>query len=260
MTRTRLLLIVAAIPIFAVAGFGLYLLSLGGYLPGQTDPTPIGASITPFADLALDSGSPPATISAPGSTPVGPGASPLAWPPGATIFVIAGDQSLVRYVVQEELAGFPGPTIAIGETRAIIGEFALDATGRPISGSTFQADLRTLKSDKVRRDNDVKRFFLETDDFPIATFVISEVDGLDAPLPKGQPVSFKIIGELTAHGVTETVIWDATVTLNGNTLTGTATTTFLFADFGMKVPNIAGMVSAEDPIRLEIEITALKQS
>jgi len=32
--------------------------------------------------------------------------------------------------------------------------------------------------------------------------------------------------------------------------------TFLFANFDMKVPNIVGMVSASDPIRLEVEITA----
>jgi polyisoprenoid-binding protein YceI len=149
--------------------------------------------------------------------------------------------------------------MAVGETHAIIGEIAFDAAGRPLAGSAFQVDLRTLKSDKVRRDNDVKRFFLETDTYPIATFVVTEVNGLEGGLADGQPQSFAVVGDLTAHGVTRLITWEATATMTGDTLVGQATTTFSFADFDMSVPNIAGMVSASDPVRLEIEVVARRQ-
>jgi polyisoprenoid-binding protein YceI len=262
MNRRRVIIAVAAVPLLVVVGFGIYLLGLGGYLPGQVDPTPIGAGITPFADLVGTIATPlasPETRATPGATPLAPGASPIASPAPAVAYVIAGEESRVRYVVQEELAGFPGPTMAIGETQAIAGEIGFDTAGNPLAGSAFQVDLRTLKSDKVRRDNDIKRFFLETETYPIATFVITAVEGLAGGLIEGQPQSFRIVGELTAHGVTRPVTWEATATLTGDTLTGSATTTFLFADFDMNVPNIAGMVSARDPIRLEVEVVATRR-
>jgi hypothetical protein len=54
------------------------------------------------------------------------------------------------------------------------------------------------------------------------------------------------------------VTWQTTVTRQGDTLTGKATTSFPFADFDMPVPNIYGMVSARDPITLELDFTATR--
>ena len=248
--RSRpVLALVILIPLLVIVGFGIYLLGLAGELPGQIDPTPISAGITPFAALegtaaASPAGSPPAAAAS--ATPV----------TGGSTYAIVGDQSVVRYVVREKLAGVAVDSDAVGETNAVSGQFSLDAAGQPLPGATFQVDLRLLKSDKVRRDNDVKKLFLETDQYPIATFVLRQVTNLSGPLEDGDKVTGSVIGDLTAHGVTKPVTWDATVKRQGDTLTGDATTSFTFADFGMPVPNIYGMVSARDPVTLEIEFTA----
>ena len=86
----------------------------------------------------------------------------------------------------------------------------------------FRVNLRTLTSDKVRRDNDVKRLYLETDKYPIATFVVRRIDALSAPLRDGQTATGRVVGDLTAHGVTKSVVWDVTATRSGETLSGHA--------------------------------------
>jgi polyisoprenoid-binding protein YceI len=245
----RVLALVVLAPLLLVAGFGLYLLGLAGDLPGQVEPTPSSAGITPFAELA---GSESATIE---STPAA--TASLATPgAGDSAYVIVGDQSIVRYIVREKLAGVAVDSDAVGETNAITGQITVDSAGNPVPGLSFQVDLRLLQSDKVRRDNDVKKLFLETDKFPMATFVFRQVTDLSGPLRDGAMVHGSVTGDLTAHGVTRSVTWDTTVEQHADTLTGHATTSFPFADFGMSVPNIYGMVSARDPITLEVAFTA----
>ncbi|HEU0113358.1 MAG TPA: YceI family protein [Thermomicrobiales bacterium] len=259
MRRWRALALIALIPVLVVAGFGVYLLSLAGELPGQVAPTPISAGVTPFA---VASAGQSAAVPAP-ATPVGtpaadpgaaaPAASPIA---GGRVYAIVGAQSQVRYVVHEKLAGVPVDSDAVGATRAIDGQIDLDAAGRPLPGSTVRVDLRTLTSDKVRRDNDVKRLYLETDKYPIATFVVRRFDGLSAPLRDGESATGRVVGDLTAHGVTKSVVWNVSGVLTGDTLSGHATTTFTFETFDMPVPDIAGMVSARDPVTLQFDFTA----
>jgi hypothetical protein len=44
--------------------------------------------------------------------------------------------------------------------------------------------------------------------------------------------------------------------MNGNTITGTATTFLLMRDFGFDPPNIANLVSVEDGVNLTVNFTA----
>lgn len=258
MSRRWIFAVVAAVPLIAVGIFGIYLLNLAGSLPWQTDPTAV--PVTPFANLGIGSQAGLAMVVAtPGSgTPDSstPGSPRAVSVPGGVVYAIVGDQSEVRYRVRESLAGLSTDNDAVGKTRAIIGDLAFGPDGAIVPGSTLQIDLRTLKSDKVRRDNDVKKLWLETATYPIATLVVTKMEGVAGPLPDGRPVTATITGDLTAHGVTKSVVFAATATLRGDTLTGTATTSFTFKDFGMETPDIIGMVKAEDTIKLEIDLTA----
>jgi hypothetical protein len=47
----QVLAVVVLVPLIAVVGFGIYLASLAGDLPWQTDPTRVAVGITPFADI-----------------------------------------------------------------------------------------------------------------------------------------------------------------------------------------------------------------
>jgi len=60
--------------------------------------------------------------------------------------------------------------------------------------------------------------------------------------------------------VTRPVTWDVTARLNGQDLTGTATTSFKFEDFGMSVPRAFVVLSVDDNIRLELDFHFVRQS
>ena len=92
----------------------------------------------------------------------------------------------------------------------------------PLACSRFDVDLRTLQSDSSRRDNYLYSNTLETEQFPLATFILTGVEGLDGPLPDGEETSFTLIGNLTVHGVTNLISWEAKVTRDGDELSGDA--------------------------------------
>jgi hypothetical protein len=56
------------------------------------------------------------------------------------------------------------------------------------------------------------------------------------------------------HGITHSVTWDVTATVvDGRELTGTALTSFTFADFSLQQPRVPTVLSIEDTIKLELD-------
>lgn len=171
-----------------------------------------------------------------------------------SVFTLDGNASTASYSVQEVLTG-QGDVNAVGTTNALIGTILLDESGAPVPCSVVYVDLRTLTTDEDRRDNQVQKV-LETSTYPLGTFIVTGVEGLDGALNDGQEHSFTIIGELTIHGVTKQTTWDATAKVDGATMTGTATTTITFGDFGMEAPVFGPVASIEDEFQLSIDLTA----
>ena len=179
-----------------------------------------------------------------------------ATPPGTSVlYSIASDQSEARYLAEEEIAG-QGANTAVGRTNAIIGQIGLDANNAPLTCSRFDVDLRTLASDDSRRDNKLYDETLETGEYPLGTFILTSVDGLDGGLVDGQEASVMLLGNLTLHGVTKQVAWSATVTMSEGTITGSAETKFNIADFDMVEPTSSLVLSIDDTITLQVDLVA----
>jgi polyisoprenoid-binding protein YceI len=180
---------------------------------------------------------------------------------GQLRLVVAPEGNEARYLVTEQLARLKLPSDAIGRTKAVTGQIVLDADGAVIADqSHFTVDLSTLASDSRMRDNYLRRNVLETADYPNAEFVPSEVSGLPSPLPTAGPVAFQITGGLTVRDVTHAVTWDFAGEVQGDTLTGTASTAFTFEDFDLTQPRVPVVLSLEDNIRLELDLTLVKDS
>ncbi len=176
-------------------------------------------------------------------------------PTPASTFTIVSEESVARYRAQEELASV-GATEAVGETNAIIGQILFDEGGAPLACSRFDVDLRTLQSDSSRRDNYLYGNTLETEQYPLATFILTAVEGVTAPLPDGEETTFTLIGNLTVHGVTKLVAWETTATMEEDRLSGSAATTFEMPDFGIEPPVVGPVVSLDETVRLEVDIVA----
>jgi polyisoprenoid-binding protein YceI len=173
----------------------------------------------------------------------------------AAVYSIVPEESKARYRVKEELAQV-GENEAVGETQAIIGQFGFGEDGLPLPCSRFDVDLRTLQSDQAKRDNYLYRNTLEAETYPLATFVVRAVEGMEAPLQEGQETTLRLIGDLTLRDVTKLVAWEAKVTLAEGALTGTAATMFEMADFGITPPSVPVVLSLDETIRLEVDLTA----
>lgn len=184
---------------------------------------------------------------------VDPGAVPAE--EAAATYAITSEESVARYRVMEELASV-GANEVIGETNAIIGHILFDENGEPLACSRFDVDLRTLETDQARRDNFLRENTLQTDTYPLATFVVRDVEGLDGPLPEGEETTITLIGDLTVRDLTRLAAWEATVVKNGDTLTGTAMTTFTFDDFEIQKPIIGPVVGISDEVTLEVDLVA----
>jgi polyisoprenoid-binding protein YceI len=187
-----------------------------------------------------------------------PDASPSASPSAADVaftFAVDAAQSTARYRAMEELSGI-GANEAVGETQAIIGTLLFDNSYVPLAGSRIDVDLRTLVSDESRRDNFLYDNVLETGEFPLATFIVTGVAGLDAGLPDGEEVTFQLVGDLTLHGVTNPATWEVTAKRDGDSVTGSANTSFVLDDYEMEKPIVGPVVSIDDEIKLEIDVVA----
>lgn len=177
--------------------------------------------------------------------------------------VIVPDKSEARYRVREQLAGVSLPSDAIGKTNAITGQIVGKTDGTILSDqSEFVVDVRTLTSDQAMRDGFIQRSTLQSSQYPTVKFVPTSAPGLPLTPPASGPATFDLIGNLTVRDVTKPTTWKASCTLDSSQTVGTcsATTTFTFADFGLEQPRVARVLSIEDNITLEVDLTLQREN
>lgn len=175
-------------------------------------------------------------------------------------FVVVPEQSEASYIAREKLASLPVTSEAVGRTNAISGDIYLTRQGlAPSPPSVLRVDLRTLRSDETRRDNYVRNNTLQADRFPYAEFVLERVDGFPPDYREGEEVALRLSGTMTIRGTSRPMTFDARARYGGGTLTGVAHATFKLSDFGLSPPNIAGFVTVEDEMRLQIVLVARLQ-
>ena len=210
------------------------------------------------AAVATTPAPPPTTAPAP--TAAAPAAPATA--AGIRHFQVAGDSSLASYTTREKFFDQPSPIFVTGTTSAITGDLHLDrATWQPAADppSVITVDLRTLQTDSSRRDNAIRGRFLESNTYPMATFVLKRVAGVPQSYQEGTEVTVVLEGDLTVREITKPVSWQGTAKVEGNTLTGKVGTSELkYADFG--IPQITiRILAVEDWFKLDMELTAVAQ-
>jgi polyisoprenoid-binding protein YceI len=160
----------------------------------------------------------------------------------------------VRYRVREQLVGRDLPNDAVGVTQAVTGEilFAEDGTVIP-DGSRLTIDVTSLKSDQNRRDTYVRNRLLETAKFPTVVFEPNFIRGAPKALPTSGSTAFSLLGNLTIKSVTRPATWFVSAKFAATNVTGTASTAFSFADFGISQPSVPVLLSVADTIKLEYD-------
>jgi polyisoprenoid-binding protein YceI len=177
---------------------------------------------------------------------------------GLRTFQIVPAQTTVSYSVHEDLILENKPdNVAVGTTHTEQGRFQFRTGADPLVASmNVSVDLRTLQTDSERRDNFVKQNYLETDQYPTATFVSTCATNLPVNYVDGQEAHFQITGNLTLHGKTNQEVFDVQGKLVGNSTTGIATSTIYMTDFGIQPPNLANIAISQNEVLVTIDFTA----
>jgi polyisoprenoid-binding protein YceI len=213
-------------------------------LPAQITEPPASATQPPAAVTQSPTGAAQSATSAPASGNA------------LTLQIVPGD-STVSYEVGETFFNENNRfNLAKGITPQVSGTIQVDMQNPQNSSiGPITIDISQFTSDSGRRDNMIRRNFLESSRYPTATFTPTSLDGLPSSYNPSQPLTFKVTGDLTVRQVTIPVTFDVTATLDQGALQGTATTTIKLSDFGIVV-EIANMLKTEDQAKLTLNFVA----
>ncbi|MXX19998.1 MAG: YceI family protein [Dehalococcoidia bacterium] len=160
-------------------------------------------------------------------------------------------ESFVGYRVEEELATI-GYKEAVGRSPTI--DATITIVGGQLTGVTVTADLRDLKSDDSRRDGAIRNQALESNQFPMATFELTEPLAVPDGLAAGEPISVEANGTLTLHGVTREVTIPIEAELANGVLVVVGSLPIVLAAYDLPPPRSPILVSIEDNGVMELQL------
>ena len=176
---------------------------------------------------------------------------------GVMVFAIVPGESSISYTVDETFLDNNRLATAIGEATEINGEINLDADNPQNSEiGTITVDVSKFVSDNNRRDNAIRDRFLESNQYPIVTFVPTSIDGLPDSYSEGDTLEFTVTGDTTIREVTRPTTFDVQATLQNGELSGLGETIFLMSDFGFGPISILGVLNTEDEVLIQIKFVA----
>lgn len=174
------------------------------------------------------------------------------------LFQIVPEESEVRFRIDETLIG--EPKMVIGTTNQVAGDLLVNFENPEESRmGLIRVNVRTLTTDNSFRNRALRGQILEADkaEYEFAEFVPTELIGLPEEITIGEAVTFQIAGQLTAHGVSQPVVFDASVTVfSDSRLEGTARTNVFYRDFNITIPEAPGVANISDDLQLEIDFVA----
>jgi len=162
--------------------------------------------------------------------------------PGAEGRWVATTESEVGYRVTEVLFGVN--TEGVGRTDEVEGELIIDNTS--ITAVEFSVDLESVTSDDGRRDGQFRGRIMNVDQFPTATFVLTEpIDLVAIPAP-GEQITATATGDLTLRGITNEVVFNVVAQRSEGRIGVLGSIGVVFADYQIPNPSIAGITTEDN--------------
>lgn len=174
------------------------------------------------------------------------------------IFRLTQGATTAEFNINEVLNG--RDKTVVGTTNQVAGDILInlsDPSQSQVGVITINA--RTFATDSRQRDNMIGRFILQAENraYEFITFTPTALTGLPDAIAVGETVEAQVTGDLTIAGVTNSVTFDVTVTLDSETaLSGVAQTTIQYPDFNISIPRVPQVASVEDTVILKLNFTA----
>lgn len=176
------------------------------------------------------------------------------------LYRINPEVSEARFIIDELLRG--QPTRVVGVTSDVAADFIVDIlapVNSQVGGVAINA--RTLVTDNSFRNQALRgRILLSSqDDYEFIQFTPTLLEGLpEEDVMTNTRYTFSVNGDLTIIDTTLPVTFETTVYLaeGGEQLVGTATTTVLYADYDITIPDVPSVSDISDEVILEIDFIA----
>lgn len=184
---------------------------------------------------------------------------------GMRTFTIVTEESSASYVVQEEFfagalskLGINAGNVEVTGTSAdVAGQLQLDlGSDSPLGENQFTVNLNGFVTDQERRDNWLRDRGPQFGSASPAQFVATSIEGAPADYTEGQEITFTLNGDLTIRDTTNAVAFAVVATLNGDTITGVASTPSQLTDWNIEPPNFANTLSVADEFEIQLNFTA----
>jgi polyisoprenoid-binding protein YceI len=155
--------------------------------------------------------------------------------------------SIAGYRVDEILFG--QSVEAVGRTEDVDGTLTIEGT--TVTSASFVIDMTTVSSDESRRDGQFSGAIMDVEQFPTATFELTEPIELGADVGAGSEVTVDAVGELTLRGSTQAVTIPLEARHTDGRIEVAGSYTVVFADWEIPNPSRPG-IDTEDEGILEV--------
>ena len=247
-------ILITVVVIVVIAGVGLFILDRTIFAPvAVSSALPVAPALSAPTQAAAQP-----TQSSPANQPAVPATAAPAQASGSgKVYHIDPSQSEAHYEVSETFFQGNRLNLAIGRTKGVAGDVLVDFANPANSQiGTIVIDVSQLTSDEGRRDNFIRHSFLESSQYPQATFKPTKIEGIPASVKPGDQLTLKVTGDLTVKQTTKPVTFDVTLTAGQDKVSGTASTEVKLSDFGVGPIQIA-MLQTEDNAKLVFDFVAL---
>jgi polyisoprenoid-binding protein YceI len=175
---------------------------------------------------------------------------------GSTLYAIESGASDATFTIDEVLRG--SPKTVVGTTDQVSGQIAFDPTDpTSLQVGTILIDARTLQTDDSSRTRVLNNQILSTDQYEYISLTPTSLSGLPETVTVGQPFTFQLTGDLTIRDTARPVTFDVTATMaDDGSLTGAATSTIAYSDWGISIPSVPFVASVGDQVVLGLNFNA----
>lgn len=220
------------------------------HTPVPTEESAEDPTVAPTAEAAEE----PAEVAA---TPVPVQESAPADEVGARTFAIVSERSEVRFVIDEVLRG--SPKTVIGANNQVTGQVNVDAAN-PASTEigAIQINAATFVTDDNMRNGAIRRFILQTGQFPTIDFTPTATTGLPSSAAIGDSFDFQVTGDLTILDRTNPVTFDLTATVvSENEIEISGGAAINRADFNLNIPSVPFVANVGESLAIELDLVAV---
>lgn len=144
-------------------------------------------------------------------------------------------------------------TTTSGSTTEVTGQ--ADISDSTLKTAAVTVDMDELTTDKKVRDQNMKSKLFEVDEFPVATFTLTEPADLSAVPDNGSAATVSLTGDLTIHGETKQVTNDFQVVRDADTVVLGGDIPVNRLDYGVETPEmIAAKISEVGAVNVRVTL------